>query len=888
MSQEELFSEEKNKKTVKIPPQKIICLGLTFASEDERREYFRKELRTKLPDLKKIEGFPIGEDEDIINLSDPPYYTACPNPWLNDFIAEWETEKENVKGRNPDFYVDEPYASDISEGKGHPIYNAHSYHTKVPHIAIMRYILHYTQPGDIIFDGFAGTGMTGVAANSCESPSEEIKYLINKEFKDLNGSEPNWGLRKSICGDLSPIANFIAYNYTSPNEKESFISEVEIIGKELDEKYGWMYETLHNSNSVERGKIKYVIWSDVFVCPLCSSEINFWENAVDKEAGQILDVFHCKTCNTELSKPKIEKAKETKFDSLLKKTITVTKVIPVLICYEYNKKVIEKTPDKFDLDLLKKIEEMNFDYWVPTDQLPLGYNTRQPIESHGVTNAHLFYSKRNLFELSFIFNKLTTKHKFVFTSILTRSSRQARFLAKNYFHGGGGWVGTSLSGTLFIPSFSMEVRPLFTLLNRLNIYKSITNNNYSIINTSSATEYLVNSNSVDYIFTDPPFGANIMYSELNFMHECWLKVKTNNKTEAIENKVQGKTLLDYQNLMSKCFEEYYRVLKSGKWMTVEFSNTSAAVWNGIQTALQRAGFIIANVAALDKKQGSFKAVTSPTAVKQDLVISCYKPSTEFENKFKVQQGAVALWDFVVEHLHHIPTHIKNETGTTAIIERSPKILFDRLITFYLMRGLPVPIDARDFQEGLKQRFIERNGMYFTAEQAAEYDEKKAKSPNFVQLSLIVTNESDAIEWLKERLRKQSQKYQDIMPDFRIATQSLRKGDTLPELQDILNESFIQEADGKWRTPDPNESKDREALRSKVLLKEFTGYVTAISQTKAKKLKEVRVEALRAGFKNSWEQKDFKTIVALGDMIPQNILLEDEQLLMYYDIAKDRV
>ena len=99
-------------------------------------------------------------------------------------------------------------------------------------------------------------------------------------------------------------------------------------------------------------------------------------------------------------------------------------------------------------------------------------------------------------------------------------------------------------------------------------------------------------------------------------------------------------------------------------------------------------------------------------------------------------------------------------------------------------------------------------MFFAAKQAAEYDEKKTKSPNFVQFSLIVTNESDAIEWIKERLRKQAQKYQDIMPDFRIATQSLRKGDILPELQDILNESFIQEADGKWRTPDPNEAKDR--------------------------------------------------------------------------------
>ncbi len=64
---------------------KITILGQTFNTEEERRTYFREELRNKLPKLKKTEGFPIGEDEDILNLSDPPYYTACPNPWLNDY-----------------------------------------------------------------------------------------------------------------------------------------------------------------------------------------------------------------------------------------------------------------------------------------------------------------------------------------------------------------------------------------------------------------------------------------------------------------------------------------------------------------------------------------------------------------------------------------------------------------------------------------------------------------------------------------------------------------------------------------------------------------------------------------------------------------------------------
>ena len=121
------------------------------------------------PKFRKIEGFPIGSDEDILNLRDPPYYTACPNPWIADFIAEWEAQKPE---QPEDYhYHREPFAADVSEGKNDPIYNAHSYHTKVPHKAIMRYILHYTQPGDIVFDGFCGTGMTGVAAQMCGAVS---------------------------------------------------------------------------------------------------------------------------------------------------------------------------------------------------------------------------------------------------------------------------------------------------------------------------------------------------------------------------------------------------------------------------------------------------------------------------------------------------------------------------------------------------------------------------------------------------------------------------------------------------------------------------------------------------------------------------------------------
>src|SRR5690554_1928781 len=125
----------------KADDQPVVCLGMTFENDEVRREYFRNELRKKLPELKEIEGFPIGEDEDIIALSDPPYYTACPNPWINDFIEEWEKEKVEKHGRDPEEeYHREPFTADVSEGKYDPLYRLHPYPTKVPHKAIMRYI----------------------------------------------------------------------------------------------------------------------------------------------------------------------------------------------------------------------------------------------------------------------------------------------------------------------------------------------------------------------------------------------------------------------------------------------------------------------------------------------------------------------------------------------------------------------------------------------------------------------------------------------------------------------------------------------------------------------------------------------------------------------------
>lgn len=132
----------------------------------------------------------------------------------------------------------------------------------------MRYILHYTQPGDIVFDGFAGTGMTGLAAASCGIDTNEIAMRINKEWLERTCSNPVWGVRHAVCGDLSPYATNIAYFYNTPVDAKKLIQEVERIQSEMDKECGWMFTTT-NSKGVPNGRISFVVWSDVMVCTHC-------------------------------------------------------------------------------------------------------------------------------------------------------------------------------------------------------------------------------------------------------------------------------------------------------------------------------------------------------------------------------------------------------------------------------------------------------------------------------------------------------------------------------------------------------------------------------------------------------------------------------------------
>ena len=336
--------------------------------------------------------------------------------------------------------------------------------------------------------------------------------------------------------------------------------------------------------------------------------------------------------------------------------------------------------------------------------------------------------------------------------------------------------------------------------------------------------------------------------------------------------------------MNKCFAECYRILKPNRWMTVEFHNSKNSVWNAIQESLQKAGFIVADVRTLDKQQDSFKQVNNTTEVKQDLVISVYKPNERFEKEFMLESGSEdTVWKFVRQHLTQVPRVVVKNGKIEVVAERQAFLLFDRMVAYHIMHGISVPIDATNFYKGLDERFLKRDSMYFLPDQVNEYDMARSTCDvENVQFSLFVSDEKSAISWLYQQLEA-PQTYSELMPKFMQEMKAVDKHEKMPELSVILEENFIKDDEGKWYIPDLTKSGDVAKLREKNLLKEFQDYVNSKG-----KLKVFRSEAIRVGFSRLWKDKNYRAIVGIAERLPEETIQEDSNLLMYYDISLSRI
>lgn len=911
----------------------VECLGMTFESEEARREHFLELLREKLqdPEFRKIPGFPKGSDEAILGLSDPPYYTACPNP----FVAALRLEAK------PDFER-QPFAVDVSEGKSGALYNAHTYHTKVPPAAIVKYLMWYTRPGDIILDSYCGSGMTGVAAGLCQTPTATLRESVESLFREMEAPPPAWGERIALLNDLSPAAAFIAYCQNQPTDTVRVQELVSAALEATKAELGWVMKTAHVGwPSGERdaakwlngpsaggaGEIIATLWSEIFVCGDCASEINLWKEGVSAEDAEVSDLVACPACGAKSSKSSLDRAVETHWDAYTNQTVTRNKFVPVLIIYQFGNRRYEKVPDLEDLGVIRRCAEIR-DAEGPIRRMmdtEGSWGAMHRAGYHrGASHLHHFYTERNWLLISRLWRHLDhPAARFAMTSLMPRLSRMHALHLKNFFRGGGGFAAGNRKGQLYFPSLALELSPLAYLEGRaeaaLEGIRPASRTPTTFTSVGSASALQLPDASVDYVFVDPPFGQNIIYSELNFLWEAWLLVATDTDEEAIIDDFRRKTLNDYQRMMTKGFSEIARVLRPGRWVTVVFHNSQNHVWRSIQEGLQQAGLVVGDVRILDKKQASQKQLVAPGTVKSDLAITAYKPSEDFVSQVDVTAGSAdALWAFVRDHLEHVAIFDGNKQTASVLPERHAHMLFDRTVAFHVRHGISMPMSAAEFYEGLKHRLPERDGMYFLPDQVAEYDRKRMSVSELRQLSLFVNDEASAIQWVRQQLQDKPQTFQDLTPQYMREVQTWAKHEATVELRTILEQGFlhydgrgpvpsqihrylstnykdlrnlekddprlVEKARDRWYVADPSKQAEREAIREKALLREFEEYKTSTQR----KLKVFRTEAVRVGFKACWQERDYGTIVKVAEKLPEDVLQEDEKLLMYYDNALTRL
>lgn len=686
-----------------------------------------------------MEGCPLGTDERLLALASPPLYTPFPNPYVSTFLSA--SHRSSITATKP--YSREPIAMDITEGKTDPAYLAQSYHTKVPYRAITRYIEHFTDPGDLVLDGFCGSGMVGVACNQT-------------------------GRRALLC-DLSPAATFLAHSYCHPLDLEEATAAFEELLRHLQEECGWLYHVpcagdtrtgiRHQASGIRTQNpgshsalraqdsgliIDYVIWSEVFRCPYCGLEFPFSESGFDFDLKRPHQQLICPSCGDSLQPNRLSRVLDV---------TGRTREVPVRVSYTGYRKPRELPPDDGFLRLQREIEDLPIPHPFPDnpmmnrvlqekgwgDMWRRGYH-------HGMERVSDFYFKRTLWVLA-------TAQKLAWSS---QASPQVKQLLLQVI------VNCSTSLTrmrrayqgvlplvMYVPKLKREVNVIRALTARYNTVAAclgqLRRSDNVLITTQSTTSLTnVPDNCVDYIFTDPPFGDNIRYSEVNFLWEAWLGVFTQQGPEAIISPGQAKGVAEYQRLMQRSFSEMHRVLKPDRWITVAFHNSDRRVWNAIQQALQRAGFEIAEVRMLDKRQVSFKQASANT-VRRDLVISARKvvgrddtavarrredgerggrgdrdAGTDATQTSGVARNAESAWNAVRERLAQLPISADNGKKAEGS-ERGDLALFNYMVASHIKQGLPVPIDARRFRAELPHHFERRDGDYFLPEQIPEYD-----------------------------------------------------------------------------------------------------------------------------------------------------------------------
>jgi 16S rRNA G966 N2-methylase RsmD/uncharacterized protein YbaR (Trm112 family) len=514
------------------------------------------------------------------------------------------------------------YTKPLPSSRSGAFYNTFPYPTKISPEAIAVYIACTTNPGDTVLDAFAGSGSTGVAALLCEHPTKRMKEIA----KSLDVT-PVWGARNAV------YASFAIKTILSRITNSEFTEAVDGFLNKAQDLVGKLYEVTDPAGAT--GTIRYIIWSEVLICPNCHAEISYFERGTSRNPVQFKDEIVCPHCKKVHHIDEMPFATEEYYDASLQRQTSRKKRIPAWIYGTTNGCNWDRQATEADVSRVKEIED-NYPFNDTPQEIQWGELHRAGYH-YGITHLHHFYTARNYIVMSKLW-KLTETYaeniadalKLLLLSynashctLMTRVVAKKK--AKDFI------LTSAQSGVLYISKLPVEKNILLGLKRKVKpfaeAYTMLQDCTGQVtIRNSSSAKMKESDNSIDFVFTDPPFGDFIPYAEVNQINELWLNKVTRREDEIIISASQGKDVLTYQKLLTQVFSEINRVLKPTHYASIVFHAAKAKVWDAFSEAVTGAGLQIVLTNILDKTQASFKQVVSDGSVQGDPLFLLKKSS----------------------------------------------------------------------------------------------------------------------------------------------------------------------------------------------------------------------------------------------------------------------
>jgi DNA modification methylase len=273
----------------------------------------------------------------------------------------------------------------------------------------------------------------------------------------------------------------------------------------------------------------------------------------------------------------------------------------------------------------------------------------------------------------------------------------------------------------------------------LDLMKSFETKFRKIINAKREIEYKINENtiknlqlirgtatdlsflekeSVDYIYTDPPYGKKIPYLDLSIMWNAWLDLKVTEQDyalEAIEGGEHEKSKDEYNGLIAQSIEEMYRVLKFDRWMSFVFAHKDPEFWHLIIETAERCGFEYVGAVAQKNGQTSFKKRQNPFTVLSGQLIINFKKVRKPRYIMKAALG-MDIGDIVLQTIEGI---IAKNNGATLeqindeLIIKGLELGFLDLMKKEYNDLTPILLDTFDYGEKSELFMIKKDRKFKT-------------------------------------------------------------------------------------------------------------------------------------------------------------------------------